>query len=113
MQIPALSQACQTGSLSIDNVDVFCENGVFDVDTSARILKAGQEAGWKINFHGDELHPMGAGLVSVGYCVYLNYRTAVCVPVPVCVCLCVCACVCVPVCVFLCVCLCVCESIPV
>ena len=64
-QIPALHQHCQDGSIAIDNIDVFCEKGVFDVDTSRRILKAGQEVGWKVNFHGDELQPMNSGEVGV------------------------------------------------
>ncbi len=63
VQIPALRELCQTGTLSIDNVDVFCEKGVFDRETSARVLRAGIEAGWRGNFHGDELHPMEAGCV--------------------------------------------------
>lgn len=63
VQIPALKDLCNSGSLSIDNIDVFCEKGVFDTDASRRILRAGQEAGWKINFHGDELHPMNSGEV--------------------------------------------------
>ena len=65
IQIPALKELCNSGSLSIDNIDVFCEKGVFDTDTSRRILKAGQEAGWQINFHGDELNPMNSGEVRV------------------------------------------------
>ena len=42
----------------MDNIDVFCENGVFDVKQSRDILMAGKRAGLAINFHGDELHPM-------------------------------------------------------
>ena len=64
VQIPALQELCAGGHLSIDNIDVFCERGVFDSEASRRILKAGQEAGWKANFHGDELHPMHSGEVS-------------------------------------------------
>ena len=64
-QIPSLQQHCQEGLLSIDNIDVFCEKGVFDTDTSRQILRAGQEVGWKVNFHGDELHPMNSGEVSL------------------------------------------------
>ncbi|MCG8625685.1 MAG: hypothetical protein MJE68_27260 [Proteobacteria bacterium] len=67
VQIPALKDLCSSGSLSIDNIDVFCEKGVFDTDASRRILRAGQEAGWKVNFHGDELHPMNSGEVNSGY----------------------------------------------
>ena len=72
VQIPALRQLCETGRLSIDNIDVFYEKGVFDRGSSARILRAGQEAGWKINFHGDELHPMEAGLVSMADSYYYS-----------------------------------------
>lgn len=62
-QIPALQRHCQEGQLFIDNIDVFCERGVFDRESTRRILRAGQEAGWKLNFHGDELHPMNCGEV--------------------------------------------------
>lgn len=73
VQIPALVKLCEEGELSIDNIDVFCEKGVFDTDASRRILKAGSDAGWKINFHGDELHPMNSGEVSSAslHCVYV------------------------------------------
>ena len=63
VQIPALKDLCNSGSLSIDNIDVFCEKGVFDTDASRRILRAGQEVGWNVNFHGDELYPMNSGEV--------------------------------------------------
>ncbi len=63
VQIPAIRELCESGSLSVDNIDVFCEKGVFDTDASRRILTAGQQAGWKMNFHGDELHPMNSGEV--------------------------------------------------
>ena len=76
VQIPALRDLCDSAHLSIDNLDVFCEEGVFDRDTSAMILRAGQEAGWKINFHGDELRPMEAGLVS--QCNSMRGRGEVC-----------------------------------
>lgn len=62
-QIPALSDLSGKGQLHVDNIDVFCERGVFDIDQSRRILSAGKREGWRINFHGDELHPMGAGEV--------------------------------------------------
>ena len=68
VQIPALRELCESGSLTIDNIDVFCEKGVFDTDCSRRILKAGKEAGWKLNFHGDELHMMNSGEVSGVMC---------------------------------------------
>ena len=64
VQIPALKELCTSGELSIDNIDVFCEKGVFDTDITRRILYAGKGAGWKLNFHGDELFPMNSGEVS-------------------------------------------------
>ena len=45
----------------MDSIDVFCEKGVFDRNTTRRILEAGKAAGLAPNFHGDELHPMGSG----------------------------------------------------
>ena len=68
-QIPALYELCQEGVIGIDNIDVFCEKGVFDVETSRHILKAGQEVGWKVNFHGDELHSMKSGEVSLDFLI--------------------------------------------
>eukprot|EP00767_Chilomastix_cuspidata_P001431 gnl/Chilomastix_cuspidata/1540.p1 GENE.gnl/Chilomastix_cuspidata/1540~~gnl/Chilomastix_cuspidata/1540.p1 ORF type:complete len:418 (-),score=87.36 gnl/Chilomastix_cuspidata/1540:255-1508(-) len=38
-----------------DMVDVFCEKGIFSIDQTRRILRAGQEHGYGANFHGDEL----------------------------------------------------------
>lgn len=49
--------------MHIDNIDVFCEEGVFDLDCTRRILQGGKEMGLQINFHGDELHPMKAAEV--------------------------------------------------
>jgi imidazolonepropionase len=53
------------GILHVDNIDVFCEKGVFDVAQSKRILLAGKEAGLQINFHGDELHPLEGAEVCI------------------------------------------------
>jgi len=60
-QLPQIKQLMDTGELRVDNIDVFCEKGVFDTDATRRILEAGQQAGMQINFHGDELHPMQSG----------------------------------------------------
>lgn len=48
-----------SGNLNVENIDVFCEKGVFEIEDSRRMLKAGQEAGLRVNFHGDELFPLG------------------------------------------------------
>jgi imidazolonepropionase len=44
--------------------DVFCEKGVFEAEDTRRILEAGAAAGLKLNFHGDEIHPMQSGTLA-------------------------------------------------
>ena len=39
--------------------DIFCEEGVFDVEESRRILTKAKELGFKIRMHADELTPLG------------------------------------------------------
>ncbi|PSN55823.1 putative imidazolonepropionase [Blattella germanica] len=57
-QIPTIKSLIEKGILSIENIDVFCEEGVFNVEQSKIILTAGKAIGLNINFHGDELNPM-------------------------------------------------------
>jgi len=45
----------------VENIDVFCEKGVFDTTQSKQILQTGSQNGMKINFHGDEIHFMASG----------------------------------------------------
>ncbi|NXG50446.1 HUTI imidazolonepropionase, partial [Psilopogon haemacephalus] len=56
--LPKLRELKQSGEIHVDNIDVFCEKGVFDLESTRRILQAGKDIGLQINFHGDELHPM-------------------------------------------------------
>jgi hypothetical protein len=58
-------------SLHVDNIDVFCERGVFDIVQTRSILEKGKELGLTINFHGDELHPTGSAEV-VFYWYFYN-----------------------------------------
>uniref|UniRef100_A0A671G1S7 Probable imidazolonepropionase n=1 Tax=Rhinolophus ferrumequinum TaxID=59479 RepID=A0A671G1S7_RHIFE len=58
--LPKLKELGRNGQIHVDNIDVFCEKGVFDLDSTRRILQAGKDTGLQINFHGDELHPMKA-----------------------------------------------------
>ncbi|KAJ6656321.1 hypothetical protein lerEdw1_003824 [Lerista edwardsae] len=58
VHIPKLKELDLNGEIHVDNIDVFCEKGVFDLDSTQRILQAGKNIGLQINFHGDELHPM-------------------------------------------------------
>ena len=64
-QIPVIKKLMDQGSLKVDNIDVFCEKGVFDVPSTCKILKAGKEAGLAINFHGEELHPLQSAEVKI------------------------------------------------
>nr|XP_047917165.1 probable imidazolonepropionase isoform X4 [Anser cygnoides] len=56
--LPKLKELKLSGEIHVNNIDVFCEKGVFDLDSTRRILQAGKDTGLQINFHGDELHPM-------------------------------------------------------
>ncbi|XP_065279403.1 probable imidazolonepropionase [Emys orbicularis] len=56
--LPKLKELNLNGEIHVNNIDVFCEKGVFDLNCTRRILQAGKEIGLQINFHGDELHPM-------------------------------------------------------
>ncbi|XP_060699259.1 probable imidazolonepropionase [Hemiscyllium ocellatum] len=60
VQLPKLKGMMANGEFHIDNIDVFCEKGVFDLDSTRAILQAGKEMKLQINFHGDELYPMHA-----------------------------------------------------
>ncbi|XP_070710149.1 probable imidazolonepropionase [Pempheris klunzingeri] len=60
VQLPRLKERMSAGTLRVDNIDVFCEQGVFDLSSTRSILQAGKDMGLNINFHGDELHPMNS-----------------------------------------------------
>ena len=62
-QLPAIQKLMKSGELAVENIDVFCERGVFEKEDTRKILQAGKEASLAINFHGDELHPMNSGEV--------------------------------------------------
>lgn len=45
--------------------DIFCEEGVFSVDQSRKILKAAKAIGFELKIHADEVHDLGgAGLAA-------------------------------------------------
>lgn len=66
--LPKLKELGKSGVIHVDNIDVFCEKGVFDLDSTRRILQSGKEMRLQINFHGDELHPMKAAEVWLTFC---------------------------------------------
>uniref|UniRef100_A0AC35TRY4 Probable imidazolonepropionase n=1 Tax=Rhabditophanes sp. KR3021 TaxID=114890 RepID=A0AC35TRY4_9BILA len=58
--IPTLVSMKAQGKLNIlENIDVFCEKKVFELESSKEILVAGKNSGLRINFHADELTPLG------------------------------------------------------
>eukprot|EP00048_Salpingoeca_helianthica_P013913 m.211235 g.211235 ORF g.211235 m.211235 type:complete len:445 (-) comp15559_c1_seq23:4592-5926(-) len=59
--LPAIVAARDAGLIDVDNVDVFCEKGVFEVDDTRRILTAAIATGMRANFHGEELSYLGSG----------------------------------------------------
>lgn len=60
-QLTELKKCIDSKEVDVDNIDVFCEKGVFDVEQSEAILKKGKESlGLQINFHSDELYPLNS-----------------------------------------------------
>ena len=47
-----------------DFVDVFCEDSVFDVSQSEKMLKAGQALGLRARIHADEIEEIGGAVLS-------------------------------------------------
>ncbi|CAL8115412.1 unnamed protein product [Orchesella dallaii] len=58
-QLPAIARAIRLGEISVDNIDVFCEKGVFELESTKRILEEGKAMGFRANFHADEIYPLG------------------------------------------------------
>jgi len=58
-QLAQVMRENAAGRLNVENIDVFCEKGVFEIEDSRKMLEAGQKAGLRVNFHGDELYPLG------------------------------------------------------
>lgn len=60
-------------------IDVFCEEGAFDVEETRRILAAGRDAGLGLRLHANQLTASGAaalgvelGAASVDHCTFLS-----------------------------------------
>ncbi len=59
--------------------DIFCEEGVFNIDESRKIMEAAKKQGLKLKFHADELGPSGGselaaelGAVSADHLVHIS-----------------------------------------
>ena len=44
-QLVQVMEGVKNGTLKVENIDVFCEKGVFELNESRKILQAGKEAG--------------------------------------------------------------------
>ncbi|WP_062386258.1 imidazolonepropionase [Demequina iriomotensis] len=60
-------------------IDVFCEEGAFDVEETRRILSAGRDAGLGLRLHANQLTMSGAaalgvelGAASIDHCTFLS-----------------------------------------
>lgn len=71
VQLPELKKCMDKGLIQVNNIDVFCEKGVFDLTSTKSILQAGKDMGLNINFHGDELHPMNSAQVPL--CLQIDH----------------------------------------
>ncbi|KAK2728081.1 probable imidazolonepropionase [Artemia franciscana] len=58
-QLPEVIRLRNSKAISVDSIDVFCEKGVFEIEESRAILNAGRKTGLRLNFHADELAPIG------------------------------------------------------
>ncbi|MGH0121601.1 UNVERIFIED_CONTAM: hypothetical protein FKN15_006578 [Acipenser sinensis] len=74
VQLLKLKEKMSKGELHVDNIDVFCEKGVFDLECTRAILQAGKDMGLQINFHGDELHPMNSAEPMVMHLACVNMK---------------------------------------
>jgi len=61
VQIPAIKEAIAKNEIDPELIDVFCEKGVFERETTKQILLAGKEIGLLANFHGDEINFIDSG----------------------------------------------------
>jgi len=63
--IPAVVNFAQTHDRPLPFIDVFCEDGVFDVAQSRCILEAGKKAGMPLKIHADEFAGLGGTKLAV------------------------------------------------
>lgn len=61
VQLPGLKKAIENQEIDPELIDVFCEKGVFERQTTKDILLAGKELGLLANFHGDEIEYIDSG----------------------------------------------------
>ncbi len=63
--IPAITDFARSHDRPMPFIDVFCEQGVFDVAQTQRILEAGKQAGMALKVHADEFAGLGGTKLAV------------------------------------------------
>ncbi|KAK6035964.1 putative imidazolonepropionase, partial [Cooperia oncophora] len=69
--LPAIERARNQGDLkNLENIDVFCEKNVIEVENTRKILEAGKKLGLEANFHAEELSRIGGAEMGaeIGVC---------------------------------------------
>lgn len=65
VQLPAVLEEKQKGTINPEFIDVFCEKGIFEVESTRQILSAGAKVGLVPNYHGEQLNPLGSTTMGV------------------------------------------------
>ncbi len=63
--IPAVVELAKLHNQPLPFIDVFCEEGVFDVSQTRRILEAGRDHGMPLKVHADEFAGLGGTKLAV------------------------------------------------
>ena len=63
-QIPVIKTLKEQGEINPELIDVFCEQGIFEVEETRAILQAGRSIGLKPNLHLEELKHLGSGVMA-------------------------------------------------
>lgn len=61
--IPKIKELMDKNEINPEMIDVFCDAGIFEKETTKKILKAGLDIGLQANFHGDEIKWVDAGTI--------------------------------------------------
>ena len=72
-QIPKIKELKEKGEISPTLIDVFMEKGVFDKESTEKILSEGSKIGLEHNFHGDEINWTGSGGLFACCCLSLLF----------------------------------------
>lgn len=63
--LPAVQQWAQDRGVPLPFVDIFCEEGVFDLAQSRRVLERARELGFPLKIHADEFAGLGGTALAV------------------------------------------------